>query len=103
MSASSRAIALTPRATNELREAAAWYGLHRAGLGVEFLDAFEATLDQIKQYPEGQRVSSPDVRHALFARFPYGVFYTIEAERIVVLAVLHSRRDPRRRPSRPAR
>jgi plasmid stabilization system protein ParE len=28
-------------------------------------------------------------------RFPYSVFYRVEADRIVVLAVFHGRRNPR--------
>jgi plasmid stabilization system protein ParE len=31
----------------------------------------------------------------LTRRFPYGLFYVVEAERIVVLAVFHGRRDPK--------
>jgi plasmid stabilization system protein ParE len=27
-------------------------------------------------------------------RFPYSVFYSVESEQIVVLAVFHARRDP---------
>jgi len=30
----------------------------------------------------------------LAKRFPYGIFYVVEPQRIVVLAVLHTARDP---------
>jgi plasmid stabilization system protein ParE len=36
-----------------------------------------------------------EVRRALVSRFPYAVFYRIEMNRIVVLTVLHSARDPK--------
>jgi plasmid stabilization system protein ParE len=34
------------------------------------------------------------VRRMIVSRFPYAVFYRVEADRIVVLAVLHTARDP---------
>jgi plasmid stabilization system protein ParE len=35
-----------------------------------------------------------DVRKAVVTRFPYCVFYRPHADRIEVLAVFHSKRDP---------
>jgi plasmid stabilization system protein ParE len=34
------------------------------------------------------------VRCALVRRFPYAVYYRVEPERIVVIAVFHTKRDP---------
>jgi len=36
------------------------------------------------------------------ARFPYAVFYRVEPNRIVVLTVLHTARDPKLWPQPPA-
>jgi plasmid stabilization system protein ParE len=36
-----------------------------------------------------------EVRRAVVRRFPYAVFYKIEPQQVVVLAVFHSRRDPK--------
>jgi len=46
-----------------------------------------------------------EVRRALLSQFPYGVFYRVESKRVVVLAVLHTARDPSLwpRPRRSAR
>jgi toxin ParE1/3/4 len=41
------------------------------------------------------------VRRALARRFPYAVFYLVERDRVVVLAVLHQAVDPARWPGRP--
>jgi hypothetical protein len=35
------------------------------------------------------------VRRALVRRFPYGIFYEIEARQIVVYGIFHGARDPR--------
>jgi plasmid stabilization system protein ParE len=34
------------------------------------------------------------VRRALIHRFPYALYFTLAADRIEVVAVLHTRRDP---------
>jgi toxin ParE1/3/4 len=39
-----------------------------------------------------------DVRRALLRRFPYSVFFLVEDDLAIVLAVHHRRRDPASRP-----
>jgi plasmid stabilization system protein ParE len=36
------------------------------------------------------------VRRSATRRFPYGVYYRLTGESVTVIAVMHSRRDPRR-------
>ena len=40
-----------PEASAELENAAVWYESRRSGLGVEFLEAVDATLDRIARCP----------------------------------------------------
>ena len=56
--------------------------------------AFERISDQARQFP----VLYLDVRRALLRRFPFSVFFIIEGDRVVVLAVHHQHRDPASRP-----
>ena len=44
--------------------------------------------------PSAHRTVYRDVRRALTRRFPYGVYYRVHADRIEVIAVYHSSRDP---------
>jgi plasmid stabilization system protein ParE len=64
-------------------------------MGEAFVSALEKVLDRIRENSEGAPQVYRDVRRVLTPRFPYGVFYRVEAGRIVVLAVYHGRRDPR--------
>ena len=69
-----------PEASAELEQAALWYDRQRPGLGVEFLNAIDATLDRISRWPQaGRRVPgvSSDVpaRRAPVSGFPYHVAY----------------------------
>ena len=46
------------------------------------------------RFPESHPVRHRQFRRALLRRFPYGVFYAVEADEIVILAVLHLAQDP---------
>jgi toxin ParE1/3/4 len=81
-------------AVAETQEAFAWYEAQRRGMGVEFRDELQETLDKIQANPNQYPVVHRNVRRALVRRFPYGVFYVVEGQRIVVLAVFHGSRDP---------
>ena len=72
-----------------------WYEGQRAGLGEEFLVTVNASFDNIEEFPEGCAFIRGSVRRAIVARFPYAVFYQVEPKRVVVLAVLHTARDPK--------
>ena len=71
-----------------------WYEDRRSGLGSEFVDEFLRALDLIESDPEANPSVDDDVRRALLRRFPYGVYYSTEADHIQILAVLHLHRDP---------
>ncbi len=89
-------VRLRPEAEQDLAEEAVWYEEQFHGLGHQFLDevslAFSAIVESPLRYPIVHR----DTRRALIHRFPFGVYYKIEDETIVVLAVMHGSRDPHR-------
>ena len=79
----------------DLAGAYGWYEEQRAGLGEQFLAAVDATFDAIERIPEMFRCVHGEVRRANVSRFPYAVFYRVDPKSVVVLAVLHTARDPR--------
>ena len=89
-------IAFRPEAEAEASEAFAWYDSKRSGLGDEFLLALDAVVAAIQRNPEQYPVLRSTVRRAVMHRFPYGVFYTVDADRVVVIAVFHGRKNPTR-------
>jgi toxin ParE1/3/4 len=90
-----RPLIIRPEAEFDLAEAYGWYETQLPGLGSQFLLSVDAALASIQRTPELYPVIHKNVRRSLIRRFPYGVFYVAEQDRIVVLAVLHARRDPR--------
>ncbi len=81
-------------------EAYDWYEGQSAGLGREFLRATEAVFAAVRRTPAIYPVVRGRTRRAVLRRFPYGVFYIEHEEEVVVLAVVHSSRNPERWQSR---
>ncbi len=80
----------------DLSDAAIWYEQQRAGLGQEFLDRTLSVLESLPDHPTQYPIVYNNVRRALLGRFPFGIFYGVENEFILIYAVMHARRHPRR-------
>ena len=81
-------------AEREFLEALDYYEACEPGLGHDFYLEVQSTIQNISDYPEAWPVFEDDVRRCLTNRFPYGVVYSIEADEVFVLAVMHLRRQP---------
>jgi plasmid stabilization system protein ParE len=84
-----------PEAIADVEHASGWYGRQEPGLGEVFEAVLGDKLIQIAGRPRAFPVVFGGVRRALLARFPYGVFYLEEPERVAVIACLHTAQDPR--------
>src|SRR5207247_9991893 len=78
----------------EFDGAAVWYDARRAGLGKDFVTEVQRILDTIVNQPDRYPVVYGDVREAAVRRFPYCVYYRAKADRVVVIAVFHTSRNP---------
>lgn len=83
-----------PPADLDVEAAFEWYENERSGLGLEFLDELRATYNRILDSPFKYQELRGNIRRALLRRFPYVVYFAIEGDLIVVVAVLHVSRDP---------
>jgi plasmid stabilization system protein ParE len=63
-------------------------------LGLQFLDELRASYDRIVEGPLKYQELRSGIRRALLRRFPYAIYFAIEGDVVVVLAVLHASRDP---------
>jgi len=71
-----------------------FYNRQVPGLGDEFADEIEAGVRAILTTPFTWRFVEDDVRRYLVRRFPYGIYYTVEQEAVIIWAVKHLHRDP---------
>ena len=92
----SRELIIRPEAETDLLEAFNWYEARVPGLGSEFLLAIDALLNSILSNPQQYPAVHKTIRRALTRRFPFQVFFVAEDTRVVVVAVFHARRNPRR-------
>jgi toxin ParE1/3/4 len=83
-----------PRVDLDVAATYQWYEGEQPGLGRDFLDQLRATYDQIAAGPFQYQDLRAGVRRALLQRFPYAVYFAVEGDLAVVLAVLHVSRDP---------
>ena len=91
---------LDTRSNEDLLEARAWYDNIRPELGERFALAVEAAVEAIAEHPMQFPVVYRSRRRVGVWRFPYGIFFKVQEERIVVIACFHGRRNPRRRQMR---
>jgi plasmid stabilization system protein ParE len=89
-----------PEVQDEIDAAYLWYETERIGLGERFLAALRDQMDLIGENPELYAVKSRGVRCATLERFPYVVYYRVEADHLFVVAVQHGRKNQRRWRSR---
>ncbi len=89
-----RSIRIRQEAEDDLSEAYSWFSGQVQGLGDDFLAEVDRALAIVAEFPEKCALIHKQARRALVRRFPYGVFYVVEPNEVVVLAVLHLARDP---------
>jgi toxin ParE1/3/4 len=65
------------------------------GRGDLFLRHLDLAFGRIRTFPELAPAFHASYRRLLVHGFPYGIFYAIEGNRIIVIAVLDLRQDPR--------
>jgi plasmid stabilization system protein ParE len=81
-------------ARTDLIEAVEYYNDQKEGLGFEFSEEIRTTIERIIQYTEAWPLISKRTRRCRSKRFPYGIIYQIRGETLLIIAVLHLRREP---------
>ena len=85
---------IRPEAEADIRAARDWYEATAPGLGVAFIAELDDLFHRLEANPRLYAEFVPSVRRALTRRFPYAVYYTPRDTNLIVLAVLHQRRNP---------
>jgi plasmid stabilization system protein ParE len=86
----------TSAACADLIAAHDWYEQRSPGLGKDFVRIVDAAFAGIARYPELFPPVHRGLRRVLIRRFPYAVFYRIDADAVRVIAVLHTAMSLRR-------
>lgn len=87
---------VSPGVERDIADAYAWYEGRRVGLGEEFLSSVDACVEGIRRHPEIYAAVHKDYRRVLIRRFPYAVFYEHAGSKVIIYAVFHTAREPRK-------
>lgn len=91
-----RTVRFLPEAEIEFRESTLWYYTQQQGLELEFVRCIDECLERIKHTPTLYPKVYKKLRRAVVKRFPYVVVYDFSGKEIIVFAVFHSKRDPKK-------
>ncbi len=83
-----------PEAETELEVAIQYYEDCEQSLGYDFAIEIYTTIQNILAYPNAWPALESDIRRCQTRRFPYGVVYSIEANQVFILAVMHLHKNP---------
>ncbi len=88
-------IAFGSKVEADLMESYDYYEQQLNGLGAEFLLSVEAVLYQIERSPLHFQKVYKNKRKVNLKRFPFGIFYVVSKETVLILAIIHLTRDPK--------
>jgi plasmid stabilization system protein ParE len=84
------------QAATELEAAAIWYEEQQRGLGSEFIRSIDVSLSKISRSPLLYSIALDEMRRCLLKKFPFGIFFSIESDHILIVSIFHSRRNPQK-------
>ena len=88
-------VRLRPELLDDLADAFAWYEQKAEGVGQALVRAFFAAVSQATRQPLLYREVHGTFRRVLLRRYPYFLYYFVEADEVVFLVLWHGRRNPR--------
>ncbi len=89
-------------AERDIEDAAQWYETQSQGLGHNYLDQISEAVAKIAENPLQYPVVHKGIRRVLINKFPFGIYFRLMEDTVLIFAVLHASRDPniwKQRPS----
>jgi len=88
-------IEIQPSALADLKRGFYFYESQESGLGDYFLNSLYSDVDSLLLYAGIHSIHFGGFHRLLAKRFPYGVYYKLDEQRVFVAAILDLRRDPK--------
>jgi plasmid stabilization system protein ParE len=85
---------LRKKALADVSRIRTWYKQIDPILEDRFVRALNDGLDRIEAHPFVYQVVYRNTRRVILDKFPYSVFYLIQDVNIIVIAVIHHKRNP---------
>jgi toxin ParE1/3/4 len=81
-------------AEEEFLEAARYYETEAAGVGIAFIVEVHKAVAFIATQPFAAKVVRNGIRKMVLRRYPYSLYYSVESDTIIIIAVGHDKRRP---------
>jgi plasmid stabilization system protein ParE len=88
---------IRPKATNMAEKAYDWYEEQQVGLGKLFVTELVSCYDKLEAWPAAYTKIYKNYRHIILRTFPYVVVFEIIKDDVVIYAVFHTSRNPRKK------
>lgn len=85
-------VILSPDAKEHIRSAIRWYSHQDFDLSLRFNAERHGVFGRIARNPYQFPVTHNLMRRALMKRFPYAIYFNVDADAVLIVAVLHQRR-----------
>lgn len=83
-----------PLALLELNDAIEYYNFQLEGLGDRFKEDVKKGIGRIIEYPNAWQHQTSRTRRLLLNTFPYKIIYSVLKNKIVILAIANTHREP---------
>jgi toxin ParE1/3/4 len=90
----SLSVRFLPEAREEFDRATDWYADRGQALARDFVARVREVIKSIAAHPQMHALIHGDVRKAVVTRFPYIVLYREEDNKLIVVSVFHTSRNP---------
>ena len=83
-------------AAQDFKEAKLWYKRTKVnGLSQRFTDAVKTNIINLQKYPNAYAIRYNNIRIAHTEKFPYAIYFFIDNDLIVIIAIIYSGRNPK--------
>jgi len=77
-----------------IEDTALWYSAKSRVIAHKFLLETDEVIDFLSIFPLSKQIRFDNVRMAFFKTFPFSVHYILEDNKIIILRILHTSKDP---------
>ncbi len=81
-------------AKSELDDAVKYYNLQVDGLGNRYKNEAQSTIKRMSIFPMAYIEVRSQVRRCIMHKFPYSIYYSIQENMVLILAIAHQHRKP---------
>jgi len=88
-------LSVHPGVRDDIGDATDYYTTIDSDLATSFVDEAQIAFSFARQYPHAGHTVYTKYRRVTLSRFPYLMCYRVVGDTVRILAIVHSRRDPK--------